>query len=472
MEVALEILSYIGWVLLAIMILVFIHEMGHFIFAKLFGMRVDRFSVGFPPNVLRKQIGDTEYVVGATPLGGYVKIAGMVDESMDTDFTASEPQEWEFRSKPVWQRIIVITAGVVFNVLLAVMVFIALKYSGAETYIPAENVEAVYIEEGTLLHDVGLRTGDRIVLVNGQPIERAEDVMSLDALIADRLTITVERDGREVTIEGPEDLMTRINQSQGNFGISYTPSIIGGVSGDSPAGRIGLQAGDMIVAVDSHNVMFWNQLTKLIQESDGREMLVRWQRPDSLQLASTDVAGVVTVGQTGGVTTYEGPIAAEQVTYDGESYFGIGIGAPSMRQLEAVLGFRTKEYSLGEAVSAGLDETWITTRAIVTSLSRVVTGRDNFRETMGGPVAIARETKRAAEGGYFWRIVAMLSITLAIINILPIPALDGGHLVFLIYEGITRREPSLRLRMITQQIGMIVLLAFMAFLIYNDILRL
>lgn len=218
--------------------------------------------------------------------------------------------------------------------------------------------------------------------------------------------------------------------------------------------------------------MFWNQLTKLIQESDGREMLVRWQRPDSLQLASTDVAGVVTVGQTGGVTTYEGPIAAEQVTYDGESYFGIGIGAPSMRQLEAVLGFRTKEYSLGEAVSAGLDETWITTRAIVTSLSRVVTGRDNFRETMGGPVAIARETKRAAEGGYFWRIVAMLSITLAIINILPIPALDGGHLVFLIYEGITRREPSLRLRMITQQIGMIVLLAFMAFLIYNDILRL
>lgn len=457
---------------MAIMILVFVHEMGHFLFAKLFGMRVDRFSVGFPPNILRKKAGETEYVLGLTPLGGYVKISGMVDESMDTDFVASEPEPWEFRSKPVWQRIIVITAGVIFNVLLAALIFITLKYSGGETYIPAENVEAVYIEEGAFLHDLGLRTGDRIVALNGEPMERADDFLGIDALIADRLTITVERDGELVTVEGPEDLMTQLNRSQGNFGISYSPSIVGGVAEDSPAASLGLITNDRILSVDSRQVRFWNELTELIRESEGKELVVRWERPDSLHDSAGIASGVTLVGNDGGSVVLEGTVVGRQVSFEGEEYFGLGIRGPSSEQLQRALGSKVKSYSLSEAVTAGTAETWITTKAIVTSLSRVVTGRDNFRETMGGPVAIARETKRAAEGGYFWRIVALLSITLAIVNILPIPALDGGHLVFLIYEGITRREPSVRLRMITQQIGMIVLLAFMAFLIYNDILRL
>ena len=202
MEFALEILSYVGWVLLAIMILVFVHEMGHFLFAKLFGMRVDRFSVGFPPNILKKEAGGTEYVVGLTPLGGYVKIAGMVDESMDTDFAGSEPQPWEFRSKPVWQRIVVITAGVVFNVLLAALVYISLRYTTGEMYIPAENVKGIYVEDGSPIHDIGIRTGDRVVAVNGRRLARADDIITLDALTADRLTVTVERGGEELTLDG------------------------------------------------------------------------------------------------------------------------------------------------------------------------------------------------------------------------------------------------------------------------------
>ena len=218
---------------------------------------------------------------------------------------------------------------------------------------------------------------------------------------------------------------------------------------------------------------FWNQLTSTIKTSEGRDLLMRWERPDSLYDAAAQLPAGVSIEETGGGTVVlSGRLAARQITYEGSEYFGIGISPPDGALLQAELGFRTKTYGFGEAISAGLRETWVTSRAIVTSLTRVVTGRDNFRETMGGPVAIARETKRAAEGGNFWRIVAMLSITLAIINILPIPALDGGHLIFLIYEGIVRREPSLRFRMITQQIGMLVLLAFMAFLIYNDIMRL
>ncbi len=473
MELTLEVLSYIGWVLLAIMILVFVHEMGHFLFAKLFGMRVDRFSVGFPPNILKKKAGETEYAVGIVPLGGYVKIAGMVDESMDTGFVATDPEPWEFRSKPVWQRIIVITAGVVFNILLAAGIYVTMKYTGGETFIPAENVGGVYIEEGSLLYDIGLRTNDRITAINGKPLERADDIMSFDVLIADRLTITVERDGREETFVGPRDIMTRLNKVQGEFGISYAPSLVGGVASDSPAGDLGLIAGDRIIGIDSQRVGFWNELTGLIRDSEGRRMAVRWERPDSLYDASAPLPdGVQLVSRGDGVAVLEGQISATELTYEGTSYFGIGIRTPSAEMLKRELGFRYRGYSLGEALVAGVDETWMTTRAIVTSLTRVISGRDSFRDTMGGPVAIARETKRAAEGGYFWRIVAMLSITLAIVNILPIPALDGGHLMFLIYEGITRREPSVKLRMITQQIGMIVLLAFMAFLIYNDILRL
>ena len=472
MEFALEILSYVGWVLLAIMILVFVHEMGHFLFAKLFGMRVDRFSVGFPPNILKKKAGETEYVVGLTPLGGYVKISGMVDESMDTDFIASEPEPWEFRSKPVWQRIIVITAGVVFNVILAALVYISLRYTTGETYIPAENVKAVYVQEGSLMYDIGLRTGDRVVAVNGETLSRADDIITLDALTADRMTITVDREGQEITLEGPQDIMTRLNRTEGDFGLSYVPSLISRVADDSPASSIGLQRGDRIVQIDSLQIAFWDQLTTRIKESEGSAMLIRWERADSVFDAAALADGVVLESRDADVAVLSASVVAEQITFEGSEYFGIGIGPPDGRLLQSELGFKTRTYGFGEAVVAGVRETWVTTRAIVTSLTRVVSGRDNFRETMGGPVAIARETKRAAEGGYFWRIVAMLSITLAIINILPIPALDGGHLIFLIYEGIVRREPSVRFRMVTQQIGMLVLLAFMAFLIYNDIMRL
>lgn len=472
MEFAVEILSYIGWVLLAIMILVFVHEMGHFLFAKLFGMRVDRFSVGFPPNILKKKLGGTEYVLGLTPLGGYVKISGMVDESMDTDFVSSEPQSWEFRSKPVWQRIIVITAGVVFNVLLATLVYISIRYTTGETYIPAENVAGVFIEEGSFLYDLGLRTGDRVLQVNGKELERAEDIITLDALTADQLTITVDRGGENQTLRAPPDVMTRLNRA-GGFGISFTPSIVGGVAEDSPASSIGLQRGDRIVRLDSLDIAFWNQLTDNIRASEGREVAIRWQRPDSLFDSAAGVPeGVTLVSVDGSAAVFAGRIAAQQLEHEGTEYLGIGISAPDVALLKEELGYTTRTYSLGAAISSGVRETWVTTRAIVTSLTRVVKGRDNFRETMGGPVAIARETKRAAEEGYFWKIVAMLSITLAIVNILPIPALDGGHLVFLVYEGIVRREPSVRFRMITQQIGMLVLLAFMAFLIYNDIMRL
>lgn len=428
------------------MILVFVHEMGHFLFAKLFKMRVDRFSVGFPPKIVGKKIGETEYVIGATPLGGYVKIAGMVDESMDTDFAAGEPQPWEFRAKPVWQRIIVITAGVTFNVLLAAVIFIGLKYVYGDAQPLATEDGSVFIADSSVAYQMGLRTGDRVLAIGGQPFDPGSTRM-LDALLADKLTIEVERDGERLVFEGPEDIMTQLSRA-GDLGHSFVPSVIGEVAAGMPAEAAGLEPGDRIVAIDGEPVQFWAQMTRLIQHSEGRTLDVAWVRP------------ATPAGESADGERYEAAITPQQ---QNEGYF-IGVGQ--------AVHFET--FSLGQAIVAGVEDTWFNTSTIAINLKRIVTGRENLRENLGGPVKVAQITGQAAQAGpyAFWSIVALLSITLAIVNIMPIPALDGGHLVFLIYEGITRREPSLKVRMVTQQVGMVLLLTLMAFLVFNDILRL
>jgi regulator of sigma E protease len=469
MESVLEILSYVFWVVLAITILVFVHEMGHFLFAKLFGMRVERFSVGFPPKILGKKIGETEYVLGATPLGGYVKIAGMIDESMDTDYLESEPQPWEFRSKPVWQRMIVISAGVVFNVILAFFIFTGLKLAYGETYIPAENVDAVFVADTSIAYDMGLRTGDRILEVSGNEFEEYEDIQSIESLIADPFTIAVLRGGDTLSMRGPSDIFTQLNR-RGGLGISIDPAIISGVMEGSPADSIGLRGGDRILAVGGEEVRYWAAMNGLMQQSSGAPVQVRWMRPDSLAGDADVLPFVRTAGATDVGTIYEASVRPDEQ----EGAYLLGVYGPTAQVRAQVFGELRRSFSFFEGLAVGLSDTWLNTKGIAVSLGRVFSGQENFRENVGGPIMIAQVTKEAADAGapFFWNIVAILSVTLAIINILPIPVLDGGHLVFLLYEGIVRREPSLRLRMIMQQVGMVLLLAFMTFVIFNDILRL
>ena len=467
MEVALEILSYIFWVLVAIMILVFVHEMGHYLFAKLFKMKVERFSIGFPPKIVGKTIGETEYVIGATPLGGYVKISGMVDESMDTDFLESEPKPWEFRAKPVWQRVVVITAGVIFNMILAWIIFTGLKLAHGDSYVPAENVGPVYVEEASIAHDMGLRSGDRIVAVSGEPIERYSDIEGAEGLIADPMTITVERDGRELTFEGPSDIMTQLQRANFSLGISAQPSLIGSVVADSPADSAGIRPGDMVIGLNGDSVRYWVELTQRLQDVGASPVVVRWLRPDSLA-SGGDVSPVA---RTDGAAVYEATVRPmRDETLD---RYLLGVGIPTEAMIAEIWGAQHESYSVPGAVAAGFSETWLNARLIVVSLKRMVTGREDITENLGGPLMIAKVTKTAADAGAssFWHIVALLSITLAIMNILPIPALDGGHLMFLLYEGITRREPSARVRMVMQQIGMFLILVLMTFLIFNDILK-
>jgi regulator of sigma E protease len=468
MATILTILGYIFWVGFALGLLIFIHELGHFLAAKLFKMRVEQFSIGFPPRIAGKQIGDTEYRIGAIPLGGYVKISGMIDESMDSDWVEKDPEPWEFRAKPVWQRIVVISAGVVFNIILAFAIFIGLKWYYGDIFVPADRVQSVYVAPGSLAEDIGFQTGDRLVAVNERPLVSYDDFRALEALTADRVTFTVERDAREVVIEAPQDLMSRLNAAEGDFGFDWLPSMVGALSEGSPAHRAGLQPGDRIVSLGDESVQFWRQMVDVLQASDGQDMPVRFARPDSLREGAPP-AGIEEVGRIPAASIYETRLAPEQ--RDGR--FVIGIYAPTADQLRALYGIQTRTYGLGQAVVAGSQETvgWVSLYGRL--IKRLFTGQDNVRESVGGPLIIAKVTKEAADRSMFdfWRLVANLSIALAVFNILPIPVLDGGHLVFLIYEGITRREPSLRVRMVVQQIGMVLILAFMAFVIFNDAMR-
>jgi regulator of sigma E protease len=394
-----------------------------------------------------------------TPLGGYVKIVGMVDESMDTDQLQSEPQDYEFRAKPVWQRILVITGGVMFNMILAAVIFVSLTAMYGKAYKPAEG--SVIVADSSVAFNMGLRTGDMITAVNGKPIDSIEGIGGMQELmLADPLTIDVERDGSIQRFEGPRDIMTQLNQNKGGFGVEFDPAIVGYVNPDGPADMAGLVPGDRIVAIGDAPVHFFSDLSALLQAKEGEAFTMRFVRPDSVSReASPNLIRVADSLQAVGGTTYDVQLAAS--------------GSAGQYVIGITQAVNTIAYGLGESVTVGLAETWLQTRLVASSLKRIFVGQDNFRENIGGPVMIARVTKEAADMGapYFWNIVAMLSITLAIINILPIPALDGGHLVFLIYEGIVRREPSLKLRMVLQQIGMFVLLAFMVFVIFNDLLK-
>lgn len=427
----------------AIFILVTIHELGHFLAAKLFGMRVNKFSIGFPPKILSFTKGDTEYVIGATPLGGYVSIAGMLDESMDTDFVEEEVQPDEFRAKPVWQRMIVITAGVIFNVILAVLIYAGVALSYGDQVVPIESMQGVYVSEGSVAEQIGLETGDRIIGVNGEEVEYFQQLLSPSELTGRNLTFMVERDGERMTIPTPPNFLDLVGKDGFISQTSYLPSSFSQVLEDSPADRAGLQGGDHIVAVDGDSVQYWDQLVDKIQSAEGAIQLDVERNGESLQVT---------------------------LTPDPETSM-IGIAQPNYEESFTV---ERRKYNVAGAFGVGVERSNETFFGIVQGIGKMFSGDISVRDNLGGPVAIANVTKEATDrGGWlgFWNITAFLSITLAIMNMLPIPALDGGHFMFLLYEGITRREPSPKVRMGLQQLGFILLIGLFILVTFNDILR-
>ncbi len=434
-----ELVNTIFYFIVTLGILVFIHELGHFLAAKLFRMRVDVFSLGFPPRAFGKKIGETDYCISWIPIGGYVKIAGMIDESFDTEYLEQEPQPWEYRSKPIWQRMIVISAGVIMNILLAVAIFWGINYTQGKSV--WNTTEIGYVLEGTPAESAGLMSGDKILKINDEPIKDWEDVRNHIYLknIGNDLVIVVLRNGRELQIRAPQQTLQNLNE--GSFGITpnHTEIVINTVDPGKPAGKIGLKPLDVLLTLNGQPIRYDKKVNEIVKAHAGKPLPIEWRRGDTAMHATVTPNEHGLIGISFGLR-YNGPVTKT-------------------------------EYTLLEALPEGIKSIGNVIALTVQGIGGIISGKTPFAQSVAGPIKIAQLASQTAELGVitYLGFMAFLSISLAILNILPIPALDGGHLVFLAVEGIIGRELPVRLKLIIQRAGFVLLLGFMAFALFNDI---
>jgi len=452
-----DFLSSTFFFIIAIFILVTAHELGHFLTAKLFGMRVDKFYIGFDFYNLRfwkKKIGETEYGLGVFPLGGYVKIAGMVDESLDTNFQASELQPWEFRAKPVWQRLIVLAGGVTMNLILASVIFIGITLVLGEPRTSVNN--PAFVEKGSVFEVMGMKTGDQLILANGKSVASWEEALDPELFNAKSLNFTILRNGSRITLDAPSNIMSRINDNQ-SLGIRHTvPPVIDEVLPKQPAKLAGIKSGGLITSIDGKPVSDWIEVVGIISAHAAKPITITWQYLEPVPGHKITAAELRAQGKTF-VTTVVPSNAGK-----------IGIS------LKQVLATERRKLSVGGAMLSGIGQTWKMSAMTVQGFVKIFTGQEDFRKSVGGPIKIAKIASQSAEQGpvSFLYFLAMLSISLAIINILPVPALDGGQFMLNALEGVIRREIPFEIKMRIQQVGMALLLALFAYILINDIFNL
>jgi len=436
-----EIINTIFYTIITLGILIFVHELGHFLAAKITGMRVDRFSMGFPPRAFGKKIGDTDYCISWIPIGGYVKIAGMIDESFDTEYLNSEPQPWEFRAKTLWARTFVISAGVLMNIILAIMIFWSTNYFRGKVI--RETTEIGYVVPDSPADKSGLQAGDKIISINGQQVTHWEEIQTLLSLEStnNNITLNVDRAGQSKQVFISHDSIPSL--SERTFGIieSHTAAIILSIEPHKPAEKTGLKAGDIIVSLDKILTQNEYQVIKIIREHTNKEMEITWKREEEW------FSGKVTPNEEGRI--------------------GISISSSYVGPRKHL------KYSIFESFPVGVNEFYQWGKLSVFSINQIIQGRVSFKESVGGPIKIAQLATQSAKYGIlsYLTFIAILSMSLAFLNILPIPALDGGHLIMMLTEKIFKKEIPIKVKLIIQQAGFIFLLAFMAFVIYNDIMN-
>ena len=434
-----DFLQTIFYFLVTIGVLVFIHELGHFIAAKACKMRVDRFSIGFPPRAFGKKFGETDYCVSWVPIGGYVKIAGMIDESFDTEFINREPQPWEFRSKPIWQRMIVISAGVTMNLFLAIAIFWGINFANGANF--RQTTEIGYIIPNSAAEKAGFRQGDKILAVNGEKISHWDAIQSAMYVdfVGDDLSIDVQRNGNTATIAVPHSLVPDISDVSFGFLPNFTEPVVGDVLKNKPAEAAGLKPEDVILSIDHQKVINQFQVTQIIKANAGKKIDFELRRNSQ-------------VVQTAITPTPEGII-------------GISIES---RYVGPVLH---EHYGVFESLPKGISDVYGATKLFISSIWHIIAGKASLTKSVAGPVKIAQMATRTAEVGLmsFLGFIALLSISLAVMNILPFPALDGGHLIMLVYEAVFGKPIPHKVQQTVQQAGVVLLLTFMAFVIYNDI---
>ena len=429
----------VGQLLLGLSILVGLHELGHLLTAKLFGMRVEKFSIGFPPKIAGFQWGETEYSIGAIPLGGFVKISGMVDESMDTEQLASEPQPWEFRAKPAWQRLIVMLGGIIVNVITGIIIFVTLVYSNGETYFSRDQV----IENGIVAYEygeaIGLKTGDKVLDVNGQPYQSISELSSGSALLSENGYYTVDRQGEQVKVSIPKGFINSFNSEEAfsKFIAVRFPFEVGSVDPGTGAEKMGIAAGDQIISVNGNPITYFDEMQTALQQVKNQSVTLVRRRG-----AQVDTLSV--------------PVSADA---------RIGIAVNPL--LEPV----RREYGFMESLSRGTSRAFGAVIVNAKALGKMFTGEVSTKN-VSGPIGMAKIYGNQWDWVKFWSITGLISMILAFMNLLPIPALDGGHVVFLLYEMVSGRAPSDKFLEVAQKVGMVILLGLMVFAIGNDILKL
>jgi regulator of sigma E protease len=437
LQKALEILIMAGQLILGLSILVGLHEWGHMAAAKLFGMRVEKYFIGFPPKIFSFHRGETEYGIGAIPLGGFVKISGMIDESMDMSTINQEPQPWEFRSKPAWQRLIVMLGGIIVNVIVGIIIFIAIAYQEGDRFLSSTEVNKNGIVAGELAQEIGLKTGDKIVRVNGKPFDDFSQVISSDVFLGSNSSYTVSRDGKEIEIDIPNNFIEKLSDpdEKRNFIRAREPFTIGEIIPGMPAAKAGIKEGDKVVSINGKPVEFFHQLQDELQKLKGKPTSLVVQR---------------------GAEQKTLPI---KVSEDGTLGF----------YPKSLLNYTTTEYTFGEAVQVGTENAFAVVYNNIKGFGKIFRGEVSASKALSGPIGIARLFGGVWDWSRFWELTGLLSMVLAFMNALPIPALDGGHAVILSYEIISGRKPSDKFLENAQKVGMVLLLGLMAFAIFNDV---
>ena len=444
MEILIKILQFI----LSLTILVTIHEFGHYISAKIFGARVDKFYIFFNPyfSLFKKKIGETEYGIGWLPLGGYCKIAGMVDESMDTESLKKEPQPWEYRSKPAWQRLIIIVGGVVMNILLAWFIYSMMTLSRGETYIASRDVkDGIMILDTTLANPIGLKTGDKIVSIDGKEYEKFFDTYN-GILLGSQ--VTVNRNGKDTVLTIPVDYINTFKDNENPyFYYPRLPFTVVEIPDSSHNAQSGLRQGDVILSVSGTPTPYFDQASGIIKSFAGRDAMLQVERGDTAVFVGVKISP-------------EGIIGVRALP---EPYELIRNG---------IFPVTKKEYGFFEALGRGTQVTGEKISGYWAQVKKLVNPETGAYKSVGSAITMGSLFPPVWDWGAFWQLTAFLSIMLAVINILPIPALDGGHAVFIIYEMITRRQPSEKVLEYAQMAGFIILVLIMLLAFGNDILRL
>ena len=387
--------------------------------------------------------GDTEYGIGWFPLGGYVKIAGMVDESIDKEAMKAPAQDWEFRAKKPWQRLIVMLGGIIVNVIVGMIIFTGLTFFMGDQFIPMKYVnDHGGVQALELAEELGIKTGDKIVRVNGAEVVNFDDIAKPNVLLAENANYTILRDGQEVQIPIPVNFIEKFNSREAisHFVLPRIAPVIAEVREGSVAGLAGLQKGDVFVEMNGKPVDYYDQVVREVKSSG-----------DSIQFA-------VKRGEQ---------VLSHKAYFKGETTLGFYAGGTLVPESALI----TTTYSLGESLVRGPARAFDVIFVQLKAFKKIFTGDISFRKSLSGPVGMAQAYGGKWDWERFWTMTGLLSMVLAFMNLLPIPGLDGGYVMFLLYEMVSGREPNEKFFETALKIGMAILLVLMVFVFYNDIAK-